>query len=69
MNHLNKRITLLIYLLLGICILIPLILLTTLLGIIGQGFIHIFKYSNNIVDYYERGMNKIIKYEEKENQI
>lgn len=60
MSYLNKRILLLIYLLFGICTLIPLLLLTTLLGVIGQSFIHIFKFSFNIVDWYERSMNNII---------
>lgn len=59
MNYLKRRLSILPYILLG-CILIPLILLLTIIGIIGLLFICIFKCSNSIVNWYEKEIYKII---------
>lgn len=58
MSYIKKRINHFIYLLFGICIFSPLLLLLVLICVVKQVFVYIVDWLSILVDWYEEGMKR-----------
>lgn len=54
------RIILIVYTLLGLCIIYPVVIVLYITGYTGLLFINLWKVSHHIVDWYKGGMDRII---------